>query len=66
MGKSPLFSEFVELIVVQNKFLVLLYCGQLSLTTVSGIPNVANIFFKLLTIQMAVFRRSSSISNDIE
>ena len=44
MGKYPLFSEFLELMVVAEHIFGVLYCNPLSLTTFSGIPNLANIF----------------------
>ena len=41
--------------------LVLLYWEPLSLTTLSGTPNLANIFSRLLMTQLAVFWQSNSI-----
>ena len=52
--------------VLSNKFLVLLYCELLSLTTSSEIPNLANVFFRLLITQMTVFWWSSSVSKYFE
>jgi len=39
------------------------YYGPLSLKISFGIPNLANIFFKLLTTQVAVVCPSGAISN---
>ena len=66
MGESLLFSEFLKLIVVAEQISGVTVCGPLPPTTFSGILNLTNIFFKLLTTQMAVLWQSSSILNDSE
>lgn len=64
--KVPIPQQILKLMTAGVKFLVLLNCYLLLLTTSFGIPNLANIFFKLLMTQVTVFWQSTSISKYFE
>ena len=66
MGKSPLLSKFLELMVVAEQISGVAVLRSVVADNFLWDSNLANIFFKLLMTQMAVFWRISSISKYFE